>query len=68
MDFSLSETQTELAGLARKILAERDGPDAVGSANGSGSGRTSPRPASWRPRCRKRSAGRGSACSSSARC
>jgi 3-oxocholest-4-en-26-oyl-CoA dehydrogenase beta subunit len=31
MDFSLSETQTELAGLARKILAERDGtgPDAV---------------------------------------
>ncbi len=32
MDFSLSETQTELAGLARKILAERDavGSDAVG--------------------------------------
>jgi acyl-CoA dehydrogenase len=31
MDFSLSETQTELAGLARKILAERDaaGSDAV---------------------------------------
>ena len=26
MDFSLSETQTELAGLARKILAERDTP------------------------------------------
>jgi 3-oxocholest-4-en-26-oyl-CoA dehydrogenase beta subunit len=33
MDFSLSETQTELAGLARKILAERDGTgsDAVGA-------------------------------------
>jgi alkylation response protein AidB-like acyl-CoA dehydrogenase len=33
MDFSPSETQTELAGLARKILAERDGAgsDAVGS-------------------------------------
>jgi 3-oxocholest-4-en-26-oyl-CoA dehydrogenase beta subunit len=32
MDFSLSETQTELAGLARKILAERDAvsSDAVG--------------------------------------
>src|SRR3984957_16891882 len=32
MDFTLSETQTELAGLARKILAERDalGWDAVG--------------------------------------
>ena len=26
MDFSLSETQTEIAGLARKILAERDTP------------------------------------------
>ena len=26
MDFSLSEAQTELAGLARKILAERDAP------------------------------------------
>ena len=27
MDFSLSEAQTELAGLARKILAERDTPE-----------------------------------------
>jgi alkylation response protein AidB-like acyl-CoA dehydrogenase len=27
MDFALSEAQTELAGLARKILAERDAPD-----------------------------------------
>ena len=27
MDFSLSEAQTELAGLARKILAERDAPE-----------------------------------------
>jgi len=27
MDFSLSETQTELAGLARKILTERDTPE-----------------------------------------
>ena len=26
MDFSLSEAQTELAGLVRKILAERDNP------------------------------------------
>ena len=27
MDFSLSEAQTELAGLGRKILAERDTPE-----------------------------------------
>jgi len=27
MDFSLSAAQTELAGLTRKILAERDGPE-----------------------------------------
>ena len=29
MDFSLSEAQTEIAGLARKILAERDTPGAA---------------------------------------
>ena len=65
MDFSLSEAQTEIAGLARKILAEQDSAEA---GHGSGSGRTSPRLACSPPGCPSRSAARASASSSSARC
>ena len=36
MDFTLSEAQTEIAGLARKILAERDGTGGRGGAGGRG--------------------------------
>ena len=56
MDFTLSEAQDELAGLARKILAERDdapGRDLAAAVLAGG--------------CPRRRAVRGSDCSSSAR-
>ena len=60
MDFSLSDAQTELAGLTRKILAERVAPER--------GGRTSPRPACSQRGCPSHSAGPVSDSSSSARC
>ena len=50
MDFSLSETQTELGGLARKILAERDGAGSARSGRAKG-------PAVGGPRRRRRARG-----------
>ena len=57
MDFGLTEAQAELAGLTRKILAERDAPWGNLAAAGV--------LAAGLPR---RWTGPGSACSSSARC
>ena len=77
MDFTLNEAQDELAGLARKILAQRGvgagaraHPGRSSTQSGTrrnGSGPTWPRPACSRPGCPRRSAGRGSACSSTVR-
>ena len=60
MDFTLTEAQDELAGLARQILAERDAPRWADLARGW---------ACWRPDCRRRwTAARARPGSSSARC